>query len=106
MVDHQLSRADKIRIRRTREQMIELNRATVKDGGPDLMECGADLANMLRGELPDLGDVEMGRVVLILAHFLEGIFEHTKCGSVLASSIQIKAAGIDLTAPEWEEFGS
>jgi hypothetical protein len=105
MSDEQLSRADKIRIRQSVQQVWDWQRLNPE--APNLMEMGAALANILRSELPDVDSVEMGRVCLTLAQFIDGVIESgADCPALMASSNQIRTAGFDLTATEWQEMPS
>lgn len=102
MTDDQLSRADKIRIRRAVQ--IQQDWQKLNPDAPDVLEMGRDLANVLRSEMIDVDAVEMGRVCLNLASYLEMIAgADSQCPVVAAAADHIAAAGFDLTSVEWEE---
>lgn len=102
MADDQLSRADKIRIRRAVQGVRDFQ--TLHPEVPDILELGAALANILRQEMPDADAVEIGRVCLHLAEFIDGLIDAgPQCPALMACGNQIKTAGFDLTAVEWEE---
>jgi len=107
MTDERFSRADKIRLRAAHVQLLETNDLTVKDGGPDLLSGGRNLADVMRHALPDMDPIDLGRVLLEMSDFMEGVYSSgAHCGAILAMGIQARAAGMDLTAPEWEEIPS
>ena len=104
MSEDQLSRADKIRIRRAVQSAKDWQAANPEQ--PDVLDMGRSLANLLRSEMPDIDVVEMGRVCLNLAEFLDAMIDEPdapQCPAIMAASNQIKTAGFDLTAIEWEE---
>jgi len=106
-VSDQLSAADKIRIRGAAQLLRETNAEIIKDGGPDMIEGGQRLADLLRQAMPDLDTVAVGRVCIELSEFMDGVIrEGTHCGALMAMSLQARAAGFDLTALEWEELES
>lgn len=104
--ENQLSRADRMRIRAAVQGVKDWQKANPQ--APDLMKMGAGLADILRSELPDVDAVEMGRVCLNLAEFIDAMLDDTgpQCPVVMAAANQIKTAGFDLTATEWEETPS
>jgi hypothetical protein len=104
MSEDQLSRADKMRIRRAVQVAKDWQAANPE--APDVLDMGRALANLLRVELPDVNAVEMGRVCLNLAEFLDAMLDEPdapQCPAIMAASNHIKAAGFDLTSIEWEE---
>jgi len=104
MADDQLSRADKLRIRNAVQVAKDWQAANPE--APDVLDMGRQLANLLRAEMPDVDAVEMGRVCLNLAEFLDAMLDAPdapQCPAIMAASNQIKTAGFDLTAIEWEE---
>lgn len=103
MTDDQLSRAEKIRIRRAVQAQKDWQK--LNPNAPDVLEMGRDLANLLRSEMPDIDAVEMGRVCLSLASYLVQIAgdDDQQCPVVAAASDHIAATGFDLTSIEWEE---
>jgi len=102
MSGDQLSRADRMRIRRAVQ--VAKDWQAVNPEAPDVLDMGRALANILRSEMPDIDAVEMGRVCLNLAEFLDDVIDAGQpCPAVMAASNQIKTAGFDLTSIEWEE---
>lgn len=103
----QLSAADKIRIREAARLLRETNEAVIKDGGPDMIEGGQQLADVLRHAMPDVDAVAVGRVCIELSQFMDSLIQNgAHCGALLSTSLQTRAAGFDLTAVEWEEIDS
>jgi hypothetical protein len=101
----QLSAADKIRIRNANQLLRETNEEIIKDGGPDMIRGGRNLADVLRHALPDLDAVAVGRVCIELSEFMDGvILGGAHCGALMSMSLQTRAAGFDLTAVDWEEL--
>lgn len=66
---------------------------------PKFESAGRRLADMLRGKLPDVDDVTMGRVALALGEFIGGVADDDHQMLVLTN--QVVMAGLDLTALEW-----
>jgi hypothetical protein len=101
-VNDQLSRADKMKIRRAVEEAKDWQ--TANPHAPDVLQMGCDLANLLRIEMPDVDAVGMGRVCLNLASYLDQVAEGgSHCPAIMAAADHIRAAGFDLTSIEWEE---
>lgn len=102
MTEDQLSRADKMRIRRAVQTQQDWQKAN--PAAPDVLDMGRQLANMLRSEMPDIDSVEMGRVCLTLATYLLEISgDGPECPVVAAAADHIAATGFDLTSIEWED---
>jgi hypothetical protein len=102
MTDDQLSRADKIRIRRAVQSARDWQAANPE--APDVLDMGRQLANMLRVDMPDVDSVSIGRVCLYLAEFIDDVIDAGQpCPAVMAVGNQVKTAGFDLTSIEWEE---
>ncbi len=94
----QLGAAARARLRDVHRRMQSL------PNGEQLHNGGRALADFLRGVLPDLDDATIGRVTLEVGVFV-GVFAARSDDDPRLTQVgnQIVAAGLGLTAAEWDE---
>lgn len=77
--------------------------AEIEDEYPASITAGRDVADIMRSNLGDLDDVTLGRVALELGQLMGHLSQCPGCAPL--SVVDVLAAGLELTALEWQTAG-